>query len=118
MANKMTYVMALDMALEVLPAEFDAEAREKLEACKASYMKRNASKGERKPSKKQIENEGIKAQIVELLTGHEPMTAGEVATALELSSGQRASALLRQLVEAGSVVKTTEKRKSFFSVEG
>lgn len=120
MTNKMTYVMALNMALASLPEDFNAEAREKLVACKASYEKRSASKskGERKPTKKQIENEGIKSRIVELLTGHEPMQAKEVAAELELSSSQQASALLRQLVEAGTVEKVVEKRVSRFVVKG
>lgn len=139
MTNKMTYVDALRTVLslvdaekmypnpvwaegmEVTPKEFSgADLLEKLEACKASYEKRNASKskGERKPTKKQIENEGIKARIVELLTGHEPMQAKEVAAELELSSSQQASALLRQLVEAGTVEKVVEKRVSRFQVKG
>ena len=119
MTNKMTYVKALEMAISALPEGFDEEAMEKLIACKASYEKRNASKskGERKPTKKQIENEGIKARIVELLTDHEPMQAKEVAAELELSSSQQASALLRQLVEAGTVEKIVEKRVSRFQVK-
>ena len=120
MTNKMTYVKALEMAIASLPADFNEEAMEKLIACKTSYEKRNASKskGERKPTKKQIENEGIKARIVELLTDHEPMQAKEVAAELELSSSQQASALLRQLVEAGTVEKVVEKRVSRFQVKG
>ena len=52
MANKMTYVDALTSAIDFLSRnDFDSEVVEKLEACKASYQKRNASKGERKPSK-------------------------------------------------------------------
>ena len=111
--TKITYTVALDVAINAVA---DEAVKEKLEALKASIAKRNG--GERKPTKKQIENEGIKARIVELLTDHEPMQAKEVAAELELSSSQQASALLRQLVEAGTVEKVVEKRVSRFQMKG
>ncbi len=55
---------------------------------------RNA-KRKNSPSKKSIENEPIKAKIVEVLT-HEPQSASEVAEKVEIST-QKASALLRQI---------------------
>jgi predicted transcriptional regulator len=78
--------------------------------------KKNSYKSS-KPTKAQTENEGIKSQIMEVLSA-EPnrlFTATEVVKAVnpELSN-QRVSALLRQLVEAGSVAKTIDKRKSYF----
>lgn len=42
-------------------------------------------------------------------------TATEIATAMNVSN-QKASAYLRKLVEAGKVVKSTEKRVSYFTV--
>ena len=115
MANKMTYVMALDMALASLPADFDGEAREKLEACKASYAKRNANKGERKPSKKQLENEALKGEILSFLLEDPNLLrqAKDVAVHFEKSS-QWASALLRQMVMAGTVERVQEKRTTYF----
>ena len=116
MANKMTYVDALTSAIDFLSRnDFDAEVVEKLEACKASYQKRNASKGERKPSKKQLENEGFKVQILDFLMEDPNLLrqAKDVGANFGKSS-QWASALLRQMVEAGTVEKFTEKRTTYF----
>lgn len=54
-----------------------------------------------KPTKTAKENEPIKARITEILTTNgKPMLASEVASEMEIST-QKASALLRQLVEGG-----------------
>lgn len=78
--------------------------------------KKNSYKSD-KPTKAQVENEGIKSQILAVME-NEPnrlFTATEIVKAVnpELSN-QRVSALLRQMVEAGTVVKTIDKRKSYF----
>ena len=79
--------------------------------------KRNARKSE-KPTKKQTENEGIKADITALLSeAEEPMTATSIGAALPTPiSAQKASALLKQMVDAGAVVRGTVKRVSYFSL--
>lgn len=58
-------------------------------------------------SKKALENEPIKERILSVLTD-EPKTATVIGEEVEIST-QKASALLRQLVEAGSVAKTDIK---------
>ena len=79
--------------------------------------KKSASK---KPSKKNEENEVLKAKIVEVLgTFENGATVSEILGASEDFSGmsnQKISALVRQLVLNGTVVKTTDKKKSIFSV--
>ena len=79
--------------------------------------KRNARKSE-KPTKKQIENEGIKADIISLLSeAEEPMTATSIGAALPTPiSVWKASALLKQMVDAGTVVRGAIKRVSYFSL--
>ena len=78
----------------------------------------------RKTSKKgltktQKENEGVKAVIAEVLadTG-EKMTVTELIADERLNgfTNQKISALLRQMVETGKVVKTIEGKKAFFAV--
>ncbi len=71
--------------------------------------------GSSKPTKRQTENEGIKARILEIVSD-EGMTAGEVVAALDIEgmTNQRVSALLRQLVLAEQVRKETVKGKSLF----
>lgn len=112
--EKLTYVAALENVLT--NCTLDTEVAEKLTALKAALVKRNAKTGARKPTKTQRENAEIKAQIAEFLTGKDPMKAGEIATAFEISV-QKASALLKQLVDEGVAVKGEgEKRATVFSL--
>ena len=77
--------------------------------------KRNAYKSD-KPTKKQTENEATKQAIYEAMEVDKPYTATDIATALGLSSPQKASALLKQMVAAGVVVKTEDKRRAYFTL--
>lgn len=107
--EKLTYVGALDAVLA--GTELTDELRDKLEALKASLIKRNAKNGNRKPTKTQRENAEIKVKIADFLTGKDPVKAGEIGAALEIST-QKASALLRQMVEDGIVVKGEGEKKA------
>lgn len=74
----------------------------------------------KKPTKVQAENEGYKNSIRSTLaTVDNGVTVTELQgldDTLGTLSNQRVSALLRQMVEAGEVVKTVEKKKSYFSL--
>lgn len=74
----------------------------------------------RKPTKAQTENEGVKAVILEVLgKAGKPLTVTEVLKADERLvdfTTQKISALMTLLVKAGEVEKTVEKRVSRFSV--
>jgi len=111
----MTNVKALAYAIE--KGNFPTEVTEKLTAIKTSFEKKSASK---KPTANQEANEGFKATIIEVLTNAEKaLTVTEIQTAnaeLGALSNQRVSALLRQLIDAGRVVKTIEKKKSYFAI--
>ena len=73
---------------------------------------RNAARKEKqssKPSKTAIENEPIKASIMEFLSAQsEPMIAADIAENVKITTA-KASSLLRQLVESGAVVKSEVK---------
>lgn len=107
--TKLTYAMAIDSAIN---GNITEEVREKLEALKIQLAKRNS--GERKPTKTQRENEGIKSDILGVLSG-EGQQCKDIAEALGIS-GQKCSALLKQLVDAGQAVKYAEKRVTYFKV--
>ena len=62
-------------------------------------------------SPKQEANEALKLSIVEMVQANEGVTAKAVADHFEVST-QKASALLRQLAEAGEVVGTREKKSA------
>ena len=73
----------------------------------------------KKATKTQEANVGIKSTILTVLEGAEPMTVTEMQGAsAELGelSNQKVSALVRQLVETGKVVKTIDKKVSRFSL--
>lgn len=99
---------------EVFTAE---EVIEKLLGmAQALEAKSNAPK---KPTKVQEANEGIKAHIAEVLVGQTPKTISEImalSETLGAMSNQKVSALVGQMVKAGSLVRTEEKRKAFFSL--
>ena len=110
--TKMTYAQALEIAINAVTDEI---AVEKLEALKAQLVKRSGA--ERKPTKTQMENEGIKARILEALTA-EGQQCKVIAETIGIS-GQRCSALLKQMVDSGFAEKYTEKRVTYFkAVEG
>lgn len=69
------------------------------------------------PTKKQIENNGIKAEILASI-GTEPMTITEMCgslACLEGLSNQKVSALVKQMTLDGLLVRTVEKRKAYFA---
>ena len=73
----------------------------------------------KKATKTQKANVGIKSAILAVLEGAKPMTVTEMQGAsaeLGKLSSQKVSALVRQLVEAGEVVKTIDKKVSRFSL--
>lgn len=69
------------------------------------------STGERKPTKTQVANEGLKAEILGILG--EGMTATDVGKALNISV-QKASALLKQMIDVDEVVKFKEGKVTLF----
>ena len=113
----MTNKEALNYAVANLDNE---EVVAKLEAMIAA-LERKAEN--RKPTSKQIENEDFKAQILEYLAQNADgkFTVTEIQNAIpalnpQIVPNQRASAIIRGLVEAGKVAKTVEKRKSYFAI--
>ena len=74
----------------------------------------------KKPSKTQVENEGVKEVILAVLAESEnPMTVTEMLATKrfeENTSNQKLSALLRQLIADNKVVKTMDKKSAKFGV--
>lgn len=110
--NKMTYTTALNAAISALSTNADySEVCEKLTSLCETVAKRNARKatGERKPTKKQVENEAFKVRILEALTS--PMSASDVAAMFDVSV-QKVSPLLNRLLADNLVTKTDAKGKA------
>ena len=73
---------------------------------------------EKKPTATQVANEGIKGIILANMADNHLYTITELQKGIsELNelSNQRVSALVRQLVSEGKVVRTEDKRKAYFS---
>lgn len=92
-------------------------ARTLLERLDAKNEKRRNT-----PSKAQVANEPLRQQVLAYVVQHPSALASEVATACELSSTAKASALLRQLVAEGECtveevkVKGKGKLKAYTAV--
>ena len=75
---------------------------------------------DKKPTKTQKENEGVKIQIKEYLDAHkdEKFTVSALMKAVPAiadASNQKVSALIRQMVADGQAKRIEDKRKAYFS---
>ena len=116
MANKVTKKEVINamLANEVISANSTWVAY--LENELALIEKKAANK---KSTKTQEENKGIKSVILDTLAFIGSGTITDIQNAnsdLAKLSNQKVSALVRQLMETGEVVKTTDKKKSIFSL--
>ena len=75
--------------------------------------KKNSS---RKPTKAQEENEAVKKQILEFMGDKVSRTVTDIQKAVGIESNQKASALIRQLKEAGLLKRTEVKGKAWFTL--
>lgn len=113
--NPMTYSDALANALAL--EGLNEDTRTTLTALKASVEKKNTA--DRKPTATQTANGNIKAEILALLADGTARTVTEIMSAIPTLNGasnQKASALVRQLVEDGAIKREVVKRKAYFSL--
>jgi len=114
--EKMTNVKALAFILEK-EKNLPTEVVDKIKAMKASYEKKAENK---KPTATQKENQSYKDEILTTLKAlNKPVTVTDIQNAsasLKAISNQRVSALLKLLKDDGSVVKTIDKKKSYFAL--
>lgn len=116
MEKKMTKKEMFAMVIEVVES---VEVKHKEEmlgflAHEVELLERKSSKSA--TTKTQLENEKLMAKLKEALAEiGKPATVTELMPLVELSN-QKISALLRIMKERGEVVKTIEKKKSYFSL--
>ena len=116
MANKITKreVIGMMMNEEVVKANSTYVAYLENELALLDKKAQN-----KKATKTQEQNVGIKATILEVLATIGSGTVTDIQNGneeLSTLSNQKVSALVRQLVESGEVVKTIDKKKSIFSL--
>lgn len=116
MANKITKKEVINAMLADVAINGNATYVAYLENELALIERKAANK---KSTKTQEENKGIKSVILDTLASIGSGTITDIQNAnsdLAKLSNQKVSALVRQLVENGEVAKTTDKKKSIFSV--
>lgn len=114
--NKMTTVKALEVALSYVPADL-SDVVEKLEKMKEQAIKKNTAP--RKPSAKQVENDTVRAEILDFLRADvdKGFRISEICAgvpSLNDATSQRVSGLLRTLYLNGMVDKYVDKRITYF----
>lgn len=109
--SKITYLTAVRYAVE--NGNFPIEVADKLNALAESLEKR--ANAIRKPTKKQIESAEARDGIPAVMEQGKLYSATEIGKLFGQSS-QWASPKLNALVNAGVLVKTIDKRKTYFSL--
>jgi hypothetical protein len=74
---------------------------------------------EKKPTAQQVANDAVKTAIIAGMERNRLYTVTEVIKSVPACAdmtNQRVSALLRQMVDAGTIVRTEEKRKAYFQL--
>ena len=114
MANKLTQKDYFNMIIELAK---DNGRNDLVEFCEGRIEKLARKGGSTKPTKTQVENEGIKDTILEVLGEMGEVSATMLATDPRINvSNQKVSALLKQLREDGKVVRNEEKGKATFAL--
>ena len=114
MTEKMTNAKALMFVKDNY--DLPSDVAEKIDKMIVSYANKSAN---RKPTAKQVENDGLKDIILAVVTD-EGATVSDIQTRdkrISASAGvsnQRVSALLRQLVAENKVTKEVSGKKSLF----
>lgn len=119
MTNKVTVRSQFEEVREVLAQAGREDLVEFIDGRIVQTIKKNSA--ERKPTAKQVENEGFKADILAYMDADVLYSAGDILKGVPsvVASGMsinRVSALMTQLAESGAVTKTVDKRKNFYSL--
>ena len=123
MEKKITYAQALNTVLDNENIVLASDVREKLEALLASVSKKS---GEKKDTAQQIENSTMVERIYQEMADRRTYSIAELLKELPVVADynakhendmttQRIVNLLRTLVEDGRVIKTTEKRRVYYT---
>ena len=131
--TKMTQVSALKLAIEVITnvmngVDTDLASSELSEAVvKLSGMAEKLAEKRSTPSKadkeKSAEQKAIADEIILVLSTGETVTNGMTISEMQKASdklaeytNQKISAILRKMIDSGTIVKTIDKKKSYFSL--
>lgn len=123
MEKKITYAQALNTVLSNENIVLASDVREKLEALLTSVSKKS---GEKKDTAQQVENAEMVERIYQEMEADRTYSIAELLKELPVvadfnakhendMSVQRMANLLKTLVDDGKVIKTTEKRRVYYT---
>ena len=123
MEKKITYAQALNTVLSNESIVLASDVREKLEALLASVSKKS---GEKKDTAQQVENAEMVERIYQEMEANRTYSMAELLKELPVvadfnakhengMSTPRMANLLKTLVDGGRVIKTTEKRRVYYT---
>ena len=123
MEKKITYAQALNTVLSNENIVLASDVREKLEALLVSVSKKS---GEKKDTAQQVENAEMVERIYQEMEADRTYSIAELLKELPVvadfnakhendMSVQRMANLLKTLVDSGKVIKTTEKRRVYYT---
>lgn len=123
MEKKITYAQALNTVLNNENIVLASDVREKLEALLVSVSKKS---GEKKDTAQQVENATMVERIYQEMEADRTYSIAELIKELPVvadfntnhendMSTQKMANLLKTLVEDGRVIKTTEKRRVYYT---
>jgi predicted transcriptional regulator len=118
MENKKMTKMEKFAVLAKLPAVQESPMLSEFVAHEMELLSKKNS-AEKKPTAQQTANAGIQTAILENMEVNRLYTITELIKSVPECAdltNQRVSALVRQLVDAGKVVRTEDKRKAYFSL--
>ena len=111
MTNKMTKKDYFKMAIaETSNAELIAFFNHEIE-----LLERKNSSGSKAPSKNQVANETLKAEILDLMANDTKYTVSELDKLMGIGSPNKTNALVKQLKDSGLVIRTVEKGRAYFT---
>jgi len=113
-----TKVTIKDMFNEVIALAQENGRDDIVEFAKGRIAVLDKKAENKKATKTQVENEGLKVAILDFLTEvGEPTTIAKIVEAVDgVNTPQKASSLLRQLAEAGKAVRSMDKKTVLYAV--
>lgn len=115
MTNKITYKELFNGLLELGEVKANKAYVDKLHEALATIERKSANKT---ATKTQIENEEIKADILEIMVEGTNYTCTQIMKSLNderVTSQQKCSALMNALAKEGKVTKIIDKKTTYFS---
>lgn len=115
MENKMTQK---DYFNEIIALATENGRNDLVKFCEDRIEKLSRKSSNKKPTKTQIENEGIKETVLEVLADLDnAVTTSALATDPRISvSTQKLTPILKALVAEGKVIRSEEKGKALFTL--